>query len=95
MLSLSSIFFRTPFAEVNSTVPSCEEDQTVAKLEAQQRIYERIRSFQGQLDFENVDIFISKQAQSVIHSLLQPIPHERLVAHNLLTHEWMLSSMSD
>lgn len=99
-----SMKYRTPFVE-KARQPQPEDgdiSMTEIQLEAQNKTYERIKSFNGVLDFNNSDINtndhtptnermvrISPRAQRIIRSLLRPNSNERLSAENLLLSDWL------
>ena len=84
------LYGRTPFLEKKRPLSGNNEDIGAAEMEARQRTYDRIRSFNGNLLFPNNSYSsISLEAQKIITAFLQTEPTMRMEAQTLLESEWI------
>ena len=82
------LYGRTPFLEKKRPLSGNSEDIGAAEMEARQRTYDRIRSFNGNLVFPSSSS-ISSSAQEIILALLSPEANMRMEAQTLLESEWL------
>jgi serine/threonine protein kinase len=82
------LYGRTPFLEKKRPLSGNSEDIGAAEMEARQRTYDRIRSFNGNLVFPSSSS-ISSSAQEIISALIAPEANMRMEAQTLLESEWL------
>lgn len=82
------LYGRTPFLEKKRPLSGNNEDIGAAEMEARQRTYDRIRSYNNNLVFPN-NPTISSTAREMISAFLQTEPTMRMEAQTLLESDWI------